>query len=337
MNMISSVKHFSKERMHVTEQNDALDQMSSLAYQKNFFRFLYEFILKSFTTVSFCLSLFLLNSYEERFTIKAGQVTAFFILFSQISGQFETIHWFYLNLLKDIPVSERVSELIQRKPALKSGPLEPRSLNGRVEFQDVRFTYPSRPGQEVIKGLDLVLHPGKVTAVVGDSGAGKSTLTNLLMRLYDPTQGQIFVDEFNLKELDLKTFHKYIAVVNQNPLLFNCSIGENIAYGAAHDTVTQEEITAAAKLANAYDFIMSFRGGFDTLAGTMGTQLSGGQKQRLAIARAAIRNPKILILDEATSSLDAENEKIVNEALEKIMKGRTILIIAHRFAISIYL
>ena len=114
------------------------------------------------------------------------------------------------------------------------------------------------------------------------------------------------------------------------PLLFNCSIGENIAYGASVDNVSDEDIEAAARLANAYDFIKSFRGGFDTLAGTLGTQLSGGQKQRLAIARAAIRNPKILILDEATSSLDAENEKIVSEALEKIMSGRTILIIAHR-------
>ena len=337
MNMISSVKHFSKEEMHLTEQNDALDQMSSLAYQKNSYRFLYEFILKSLTTASFCLGLFLLNNYEESFTLEAGKITAFFILFSQITGQFEFIQMFYLDLLKDVPVSERVSELIQRKPALKSGPLQPKTLSGRVEFQDVRFTYPSRPGQEVIKGLDLVLQPGKVTAVVGDSGAGKSTLTSLLMRLYDPTQGDIFVDEFNLKELDLKTFHKYIAVVNQNPLLFNCSIGENIAYGAAHDNVTEEEIIAAAKLANAYDFIMSFRGGFDTLAGQMGTQLSGGQKQRLAIARAAIRNPRILILDEATSSLDAENEKIVNEAIEKIMKGRTTVVVAHRFCVSIFL
>ena len=331
MTMISSVKHFSKEEMHLTEQNDALDQMSSLAFQKNSYRFLSEFILKSLTTVSFCLGLFLLNNYEENFTLEAGKITAFFILFSQITGQFEIIQWFYLDLLKDIPVSERVTELIQRKPALKSGPLEPKTLSGRVEFQDVRFTYPSRPGQEVLKGLDLVLQPGKVTAVVGDSGAGKSTLTSLLMRLYDPTQGDIFVDEFNLKELDLKTFHKHIAVVNQNPLLFNCSIGENIAYGAAHDNVTEDEIKAAAKLANAYDFIMSFRGGFDTLAGQMGTQLSGGQKQRLAIARAAIRNPRILILDEATSSLDAENEKIVNEAIEKIMKGRTTVVVAHRF------
>ena len=219
---------------------------------------------------------------------------------------------------------------MEKKTIMKNGPLEPAKLEGKVEFKNVNFTYPSRPGQQVLKNMNLVLQPGKVTAVVGDSGAGKSTLTSLLMRLYDPTSGDIFVDGYNLKELDIKTFHKYVAVVNQNPLLFNCSIGENIAYGASLDKVSDEDIEAAAKLANAFDFIKSFRGGFDTLAGTLGTQLSGGQKQRLAIARAAIRNPKILILDEATSSLDAENEKIVSEALERIMTGRTILIIAHR-------
>jgi len=140
------------------------------------------------------------------------------------------------------------------------------------------------------------------------------------------------VDDFNLKELNIKSFHKFTSVVNQNPLLFNSSIGENIAYGAPEKDVPEQDIIAAAKLANAHDFIMSFRGEYDTLAGTMGTQLSGGQRQRLAIARAAIRNPKILILDEATSSLDAENEKIVTEALENIMQGRTILVIAHRLS-----
>ena len=148
--------------------------------------------------------------------------------------------------------------------------------------------------------------------------------------MYDPSSGGIFVDGINLTEMNITNFHKFVAVVNQNPLLFNSSIGENIAYGAPEKVVSETEIVEAAKLANAYNFIMSFRGGFDTLAGTMGTQLSGGQRQRLAIARAAIRNPKILILDEATSSLDAENEKIVTEALENIMAGRTILVIAHR-------
>ena len=244
---------------------------------------------------------------------------------------FDAIHNWYKDLISQIPIAERVSLLMDKKPTLKDGPLEPASLSGKIEFKDVSFTYPSRPGQEVIKNLNLVLQPGKVTAVVGDSGAGKSTLTNLLMRLYDPTSGNIFVDGYNLKELKLSNYHQNVSVVNQNPLLFNSSIGENIAYGSVKDNATKEEIESAAKQANAYDFIMSFRGGFDTLAGTLGTQLSGGQKQRLAIARAIIRNPNILILDEATSSLDAENEKIVSDALDNVKEGRTTLVIAHRY------
>ena len=183
----------------------------------------------------------------------------------------------------------------------------------------------------VSRNINLLLQPGKVTAVVGDSGAGKSTLTNLLLRLYDPTSGNIYVDGLNLKELDLRAYHRHIAVVNQNPLLFNSSISDNIAYGAVQE-VSEEEVRAAARLANADDFIMSFRGDYDNLAGTRGTKLSGGQKQRLAIARAAIRDPTILILDEATSSLDAENEAAVTEALDRVMRGKTILIIAHRLS-----
>ena len=350
LSMISSVKYFSKEPVHLGEQADALDQMSALSYKRNLFRFLDVFTWRICTSASFGLSLYLINVYGENITIRAGDMnmkisklqnslsvfyfqgdlTAFFLLLTDNAYIFERIQSEYLDILRDLPKAEKITELMNKQPVMRSGPLEPDTLAGRIEFRGVSFTYPSRPGQQVISGLSLELAPGKVTAVVGDSGAGKSTLTNLLMRLYDPTHGDIFVDGFNLKELNLTAFHRHIAVVNQNPLLFNCSIGDNIAYGAAHEDVTEEEITAAAKLANAHDFIMSFRGGFDTLAGTLGTKLSGGQKQRLAIARAAIRNPKILILDEATSSLDAENEKIVNEALEKIMKGRTILIIAHR-------
>eukprot|EP00092_Neocalanus_flemingeri_P021059 GFUD01022817.1.p1 GENE.GFUD01022817.1~~GFUD01022817.1.p1 ORF type:complete len:634 (-),score=129.21 GFUD01022817.1:347-1978(-) len=332
LNMISSVKLFSREDLHLEEQSLALHQMKDIMMKKNFFRFTVTFITRSFNIASFCLALYFSMSFMESLRVDSGDLTAFFLLFSQIYGVYESIHHGYLDLLSQLPIAEKVADLMEKKSTMKSGPLQPDTISGQVEFRDVSFTYPSRPGQQVIKNMSMVLQPGKVTAVVGDSGAGKSTLTNLLMRLYDPSSGGIFVDGFNLKELDIPTFHKFIAVVNQNPLLFNSSIGENIAYGAPEKVVSEEEISGAAKLANAYNFIMSFRGGFDTLAGTMGTQLSGGQRQRLAIARAAIRNPKILILDEATSSLDAENEKIVTEALENIMQGRTILVIAHRLS-----
>merc|ERR1719318_603525 len=331
LNMISSVKLFSREDLHLEEQSLALHKMKDAMVTKNFFRFIVVFITRSFNIASFCLALYFSMSLDS-LRVDPGDLTAFFLLFSQIYGVYESIHGMYLDLISKLPIAEKVADLMDKKTTLKNGPLQPKTISGRVEFRDVTFTYPSRPGQKVIRNMDLVLQPGKVTAVVGDSGAGKSTLTNLLMRLYDPSSGGIFVDGFNLKELDIANFHKFIAVVNQNPLLFNSSIGENIAYGAPEKVVSEAEIIEAAKLANAYNFIMSFRGGFDTPAGTLGTQLSGGQRQRLAIARAAIRNPKILILDEATSSLDAENEKIVSEALENIMEGRTILVIAHRLS-----
>ena len=261
----------------------------------------------------------------------SGQVTAFFLLFSKINQTYTFISNQYIRLIEMIPRVEKLSELYEKESTLRPGPLEPEQIEGKIELVDVSFTYPSRPGQQVLRNINILLQPGKVTAVVGDSGAGKSTLTNLLLRLYDPTSGNIYVDGFNLKELDLRAYHRHIAVVNQNPLLFNSSISDNIAYGA-YQEVTEQEVRASARLANADDFIMSFRGDYDNLAGTMGTKLSGGQKQRLAIARAAIRDPSILILDEATSSLDAENEAAVTEALDRVMRGKTILIIAHRLS-----
>ena len=258
-------------------------------------------------------------------------MTGFFLLFSKINQTFSFISSQYIRLIEMIPRVEKLSELYEKESTLRPGPLEPDQIQGKIELVDVSFTYPSRPGQQVLRNINITLQPGKVTAVVGDSGAGKSTLTNLLLRLYDPTSGNIYVDGFNLKELDLRAYHRHIAVVNQNPLLFNSSISDNIAYGAIQE-VSEQEVRAAARLANADDFIMSFRGDYDNLAGTMGTKLSGGQKQRLAIARAAIRDPSILILDEATSSLDAENEAAVTEALDRVMRGKTILIIAHRLS-----
>jgi len=332
ISMISSVKHFSKESLHLGEQAKALDQVQQLNYQKNFFRFLTSFIFGSFNSIALCASLLYMNYKGETEDLTAGSVTSFFILFQQIFSIWDGLQAWYQDILYNLPLAERISTLMNKKSNLKTGPLQPDNLSGKIEFRNVSFTYPSRPGEEVIKNLSVTLSPGKVTAVVGDSGAGKSTLTNLLMRLYDPTSGNIFVDGFNLKELNLEAYHNFISVVNQNPLLFKTSIGENIAYGATSDSISDEEIVASAKLANAYDFIMGFRGGMDTSAGSLGSQLSGGQKQRLAIARAVVRNPNILILDEATSSLDAENEKIVSEALERVKDGRTTVVIAHRLS-----
>uniref|UniRef100_A0A7S4JJK5 ABC transporter domain-containing protein n=1 Tax=Paramoeba aestuarina TaxID=180227 RepID=A0A7S4JJK5_9EUKA len=201
---------------------------------------------------------------------------------------------------------------------------------GSVDFKGVSFRYPSRPESEVLHKFELDLRAGTVTALVGMSGSGKSTIASLLQRFYDPTEGTIFVNGIDLKILDPTWWRRGIGVVGQEPVLFSCSIAENIRYG--NPDATMEEVQQAAKLANCEEFISSFENGYDTLVGERGAQISGGQKQRIAIARAILRDPHILILDEATSALDAKSEEMVQVALDALMENRTVLVIAHRLS-----
>ncbi|GAM28104.1 hypothetical protein SAMD00019534_112800 [Acytostelium subglobosum LB1] len=201
-------------------------------------------------------------------------------------------------------------------------------VTGDIVMKNIDFAYPSRPNQMVFQGFNLNIQSGTRIALVGDSGGGKSTVISLLERFYDPLQGEIFIDGYDIRQLNIKHLRSLFGLVGQEPVLFSGTIAENIAYG--HSEATQEEIERAARSANAHDFIINFPDRYNTQIGDKFTQLSGGQKQRIAIARAILRNPKILLLDEATSALDAESEKLVQDALENIMKGRTTLIIAHR-------
>uniref|UniRef100_UPI00398F70C7 ATP-dependent translocase ABCB1 n=1 Tax=Pristiophorus japonicus TaxID=55135 RepID=UPI00398F70C7 len=203
-------------------------------------------------------------------------------------------------------------------------------IKGDVEFLNVHFKYPSRPDVKVLKGLDLKLKSGQTIALVGSSGCGKSTTIQLLQRFYDPQDGMIMLDGQNIRSLNVRHLREFIGVVSQEPILFATTIAENIRFG--HEDVSMTEIEEATKEANAYDFIMKLPDKFETLVGERGTQLSGGQKQRIAIARALVRNPKILLLDEATSALDAESEATVQVALDKVRKGRTTIVIAHRLS-----
>jgi ABC transporter fused permease/ATP-binding protein len=227
--------------------------------------------------------------------------------------------------------SERVFELLDRKPAIPaSGGERLANTQGRVHLQGVHFTYPTRPDLPVLQGIELTIEPGEVVAIVGPSGAGKSTIASMLGRMYDPQGGRILLDGKDLKELDPEWLRQQIGVVAQEPLLFSSSIADNIRYGKAG--ASQAEVEAAARAANAHDFISRFPQGYDTLVGERGVQLSGGQKQRVAIARAVLKDPRLLILDEATSALDAESEHLVKDALDRLMQGRTTLIIAHRLS-----
>lgn len=204
--------------------------------------------------------------------------------------------------------------------------------SGDVCLEDVHFSYPLRPDVEILNGLNLTLKCGTVTALVGPSGAGKSTIVQLLARFYEPNSGRITVAGEDVRTFDKSEWAQIVSLVNQEPVLFSVSVGENIAYGLPDDHVSKDDVIKAAKAANAHEFIISLPQGYDTLVGERGGLLSGGQRQRIAIARALLKNAPILILDEATSALDAISERLVQGALNHLMKRRTTLVIAHRLS-----
>ncbi|XP_027333252.1 ABC transporter B family member 4-like isoform X1 [Abrus precatorius] len=227
----------------------------------------------------------------------------------------------------------KMFETIQRQPdidAYNTAGQQLHDISGNIELREVCFSYPSRPDEQIFNGFSISISSGTTAALVGQSGSGKSTVISLIERFYDPQAGEVLIDGINLREFQLKWIRQKIGLVSQEPVLFTCSIKENIAYGK--DGATDEEISTAAELANAAKFIDKFPHGLDTMVGEHGTQLSGGQKQRIAIARAILKDPRILLLDEATSALDAESEKVVQETLDRVMINRTTVIVAHRLS-----
>lgn len=227
---------------------------------------------------------------------------------------------------------ERIMEVMNTKAEITDSEdaLDLPPVRGHIEFRDVHFSYAGRDDVEVLERFDLELKPGEVTALVGSSGSGKTTIAHLITRFYDVQEGSITIDGFNVKDVKLDSLRGQIGIVSQDIVLFNGTIEENIRYGNHH--ATAEEVLAAAEAANAAEFIGSFKDGYDTQIGERGVKLSGGQKQRLSIARAILKNPGIIILDEATASLDTESEQLIQAALAKLLKGRTCLVIAHRLS-----
>uniref|UniRef100_A0A803SUJ3 ABC-type xenobiotic transporter n=1 Tax=Anolis carolinensis TaxID=28377 RepID=A0A803SUJ3_ANOCA len=231
--------------------------------------------------------------------------------------------------------AQRIFQLLDLKPAIDSYSEEGEKLvkcKGNVEFKGIHFAYPTRQEVQVLQGLDIKVNKGQTLALVGSSGCGKSTSIQLLERFYDPASGQVFVDGVDTKSLHIQWLRSQLGLVQQEPILFDCSIAENIQYGDNGRVVSQEEVEEAAKAANIHNFILSLPEKYNTRVGDKGAQLSGGQKQRIAIARALVRKPTILLLDEATSALDTESEKVVQKALDEARKGRTCIVIAHRLS-----
>jgi ATP-binding cassette subfamily B protein len=266
-----------------------------------------------------------------RGAMTVGGLSAFLVYTLLVAMSLGALADLWAEFMRALGAAERVFELLDREPAMApSGGAVPSHVAGAVELSQVSFAYPSRKDVRVLDEVSLRLEPGEIVAVVGPSGAGKSTMAGLIARLYDPGEGRVLLDGRDVRELDVAFLRRQIGTVAQEPILFGTSIAENIRYG--RPGATDEEVREAARAANAAAFVERFPSGYETLVGERGVQLSGGQKQRVAIARAVLKDPRILVLDEATSALDAESEHLVKEALERLMRGRTTLIIAHRLS-----
>lgn len=265
-------------------------------------------------------------------SIDVEELTAFIFYAMVIGGSIAGLGNQYTELLGALGATERVKEILDEEQELDiiDGEIAEISFNKTIRFNKVNFAYPTRPDIQVLKDVSFEVLKGQKIALVGSSGSGKSTIVKLLSRFYTLRDGEISIDRQPVNDFEIKSLRKIIGIVPQEVILFGGSILENIRYGKLDATL--EEIRAAAKQANALDFIEAFPEQFDTLVGERGVQLSGGQKQRVAIARAILKNPSILVLDEATSSLDAESEKQVQDALENLMQNRTTFIIAHRLS-----
>jgi ATP-binding cassette, subfamily B, bacterial MsbA len=327
---VQVVKSFVRENLENERFGNALEDSYQSAKKRVIIS---SFFGPSIGFIAFSTSLTLLWYGGREVIIGAispGELIAFILYATIIAGPMGSFARLYARVQEGIGASKRVFEILDMQGEVRDPPdAKPiPELAGKVEFDNVHFHY--REDQEIIKGIHFTIEPGQTVALVGPSGAGKSTLVQLLHRFYDPISGEIRVDGIPLKTVQLSSYWKQIGIVPQETILFGGTILENIEY--AKPGVTKEELINAAKAANAHNFIMECPEGYETVVGEKGIRLSAGQRQRIAIARAILKNPHILILDEATSALDNESELLIQDALERLMQGRTSFIIAHRLS-----
>ena len=327
---ISNVKSFGNETFEQSRYQRSIDAVRRIAMKRAWWRSGFISFMIVFMSGVIAGVIWYGANLQHEGEITGKQFDKFILYTIFVGMAFGSLPDLYAKLLKAIGATEHLLDLIDEDAEEIDNAMTSVPIEGNLRFNDVRFRYPSREDIEVLKGISFDVSAGQQVAIVGGSGAGKSTVASLILRFYDPTTGAIEVDGKDAKSYHLSALRDQMAIVPQEVLLFGGTIAENIAYGKPG--ASHEEIKSAAQQANAHEFIEKFPEGYETMVGDRGIQLSGGQRQRVAIARAILNDPRILILDEATSNLDSESEQLVQEALQTLMKGRTSFVIAHRLS-----
>jgi ABC-type multidrug transport system fused ATPase/permease subunit len=270
------------------------------------------------------------GAFVVRGSLSAGELISFIFYAGLVVRSFRAMARFFAELMRSVGATERIFELMARDPELTPGTLHPEDIDGRIEFSDVEFSYPTRPDVRVLRGVNLEIEAGEFTAIVGASGSGKSTLGCLIARFYDASEGHVRLDGIDVREFEPRWLRDHVTLVSQDSSLFARSIDENLRYGS--EDASHEDVEEAIRAANASSFIADLPEGRDTEVGDRGAVFSGGQRQRIALARALLRRPRVLILDEATAAIDSEGEKFIKEELRKLDYKPTVIIVAHRLS-----
>lgn len=331
---VKTVKMFCREPQESRLFAGLLDRLLGLGYQETTAKAVFFGLTGLSGNVLVMSVLFYGGNLVASGELTVGALTSFILYSGYVGVSLAKLSTFYSELNAGLGAAHRIWEIFDRQPRAQNAlnAIRPNELRGEIEFQSVAFNYPSRPEQVILRDLSLKIAANTSTAIVGKSGSGKSTIVGLLLRLYDPDEGQVRIDGRDVRELDVNWLRTRIGAVNQEPVLFSGTIRENIMYGVEEDQRDTVDFAAICKQACVDEFVQRLPEGYETLVGQRGMMLSGGQKQRVAIARALIKDPQILLLDEATSALDAASEQYVRMALESLAHGRTVLTIAHRLS-----
>jgi ATP-binding cassette, subfamily B, bacterial MsbA len=326
------VQSFAREDYEIKRFGDSIERTFLLAMKRTRLSALFGPII-SFLAFSAVISIFWYGGHEVLAgNITPGQLIMFLILTMTIAGSIGQFSGLWTGLQEALGATQRLFELLGTHPDItdREDAVPLPEVMGVIAFEHVSFAYADNPEASILTDISLRVSPGEILALVGPSGAGKTTLVNLILRFFDPSSGSVLIDGYDLRSIQLKSLRQQIGIVPQETLLFGGTVKENILYGKLE--ASEEELIQAAQSANAHEFIEKLPQGYDTIVGERGIKLSGGQRQRIAIARAILKDPRILLMDEATSSLDSESEGLVQEALERLMQGRTSLVIAHRLS-----